>query len=397
MCSVRSSFGPAVVSTEMTKTPRRYLMVVNELAYVYCHYWRLATGILAAGWELSVAGGTVADPQRAIDAGIKVIRLNPSFGIGNPPAEIRSFLELRRAIRSARPDILHLISLKNCLLGGVVARMERVPAVLCAITGLGSLFVEDRLLYRVLRPVVVSALRYVAAHKNCLMAFQNPDDQRFFIERRIVSEDRTRVIPGAGVASDWIVPSPRPEGIPIILCVSRMIRSKGILELVEAAKLLRERGLHFEVQLVGDVDGRNPTSLTHAEVAAAGADGSVKWLGPRSDVPELLRRASIFCLPTYREGLPRALVEAAAAGRPIVTTDVPGCREVVIHGVNGYLVPPRDPSALAKALGSLLDDPKTCERMGREGRRRFERCFTHRSSLDAFNSCYTALNAGVMV
>jgi glycosyltransferase involved in cell wall biosynthesis len=377
---------------------KRYLMVMNELGFVYSHFWTLARGVQAAGWEVFIASGAVANPQRAVDAGMKFLRLNPSFGIGHPLEEIRSFLELRKAIRSTRPDVLHLISLKNCLLGGVLARAEGVPGLLCAITGLGSLFVEDRMLYRVLRPAVLMVLRFVASHENSVLAFENPDDQRYFVERQIVPLERTRLIPGAGVAVDWIVPAPRPQGIPIILCVSRMIRNKGILELVEAAKLLRERGLEFELYLVGDVDERNPTSLTCEELRAVEAKGNVRWLGLRSDVPDLLKSASIFCLPTYyREGLPRALVEAAAAGRAIVTTDVPGCREVVVNGVNGYLVPPRDVSALAEALSTLLGDPKRCEWMGREARRRFETCFTHRSVLDAFNTCYAALNAGVTV
>lgn len=378
--------------------PRRYLMVMNELGFVYSHFWDLALGIQAAGWKVTIASAAVADPQRALDAGLKFIRLKPTFGIGHPIEELRSLLELRRAIRSTQPDVLHLISLKNCLLGGVLARTQRVPAVLCAITGLGTLFVEDRALYRMLRPAVMSVLRHVFAHTNSVLALENHDDEQFFVERNVVPAERTRVIPGAGVAADAIRPMVRVGGAPIILCISRMIRNKGILDLVEAAKLMGRRGLEFEVHLVGDTDARNPTSLTREELRASEANGFVKWLGPRSDVPELLGNASVFCAPTYyREGLPRVLIEAAAAGRPIVATDVPGCREVVVDGVNGYLVPPRDVSALAEALASLLQDPRTCERMGREARLRFEKCFTHRSVFDAFNGCYTTLKAALTI
>lgn len=376
----------------------RYLMVMNEVGFVYSHFWDLAVQIQASGWEVIIAGAAVADPQRALDAGMKFVRLKPTFGVGAPIEEAKSFLELREAIRSTKPDLLHLISLKNCLLGGVLARTERVPALLCAVTGLGTLFVENRTLYKCLRPAVKSALRYVLAHKNSLLALENSDDKRFFIERNIVRGDRTMVIPGAGVAVDAITPLARHRGIPTVLYVSRMIRNKGVLDLIEAAKLLRARGLEFVVHLVGDIDARNPTSLTRDELKAAEAGGFVRWLGPRSDIPDLLAKARVFCLPTYyREGLPRVLIEASAAARAIVTTDVPGCREVVIDGVNGYLVPPRDASALAGALASLLQDAEACERMGREGRLRFEKCFTHRSVFDAFNSCYAALNVGLTV
>jgi glycosyltransferase involved in cell wall biosynthesis len=383
---------------EIHKSPRRYLMVMNELGFVYSHFWNLALRIQAAGWQVTIASDAVADPGRALDAGFKFIRLNPTFGIGHPVEEIRSFLELRGVIRSTQPHVLHLISLKNCLLGGVLARAERVPAVLCAITGLGTLFVEDGALYRALRPTVMRVLRYVLSHKNSVLALENHDDERYFIERNIVHADRARVIPGTGIAADAITPVKRPEGIPIILCVSRMIKNKGISYLLEAAKLLHDCGLEFVVHLVGDIDARNPTSLTRGELKAAEANGFVKWLGPRSDVPELLAKASVFCLPTYyREGLPQVLKEAAAAGCAIVTTDVPGCREVVVDGVSGYIVPPRNVTALAQALASLLQDTQTRERMGREARLRFEKCFTHRCVFDAFNSCYTALNAGVSV
>lgn len=378
--------------------PRRYLMVMNELGFVYSHFWDLALGIQAAGWEVIIASAGVADPKRALDAGLRFIRLKPTFGIGHPVAEARSFMELRRVIRATRPDVLHLISLKNCLLGGMLARTERVPAVLCAVTGLGTLFVEDRALYRVLRPAVTAALRFVFSHKNSVLAVENPDDERFFVERNIVPADRTRVIPGTGVAPEAFTPVARPTGVPVILCVTRMIKSKGISYLIEAAKLLGERRLDFEVHLVGDVDERNPTSIRREELKAAEANGFVKWLGARYDLAELFRSASVFCLPTYyREGIPRVLIQAAAAGCAIVTTDVPGCREVVVDGVNGYLVPPRDATALAQALASLIQDPRTCERMGREGRLRFEKCFTRRSTFDALNSCYAALNAGVTV
>lgn len=377
---------------------RRYLMVMNELGFVYSHFWDLALGIQAGGWEVIIASAGVAEPRRALDAGLKFIRLKPTFGIGHPVAEAKSFFELRRVIRATRPDVLHLISLKNCLLGGVLARMERVPAVLCAVTGLGTLFVEDRTLYRMLRPAVMRALRYAFAHKNSVLAVENHDDQQFFVGGKMVSADRTRVIPGTGVAPDAFTPVTRPPGIPVILCVTRMIKSKGISYLIEAAKLLGERGLEFEVHLVGDIDERNPTSMTREELRAAEANGFVKWLGARYDLAELFGSASVFCLPTYyREGIPRVLIQAAAAGCAIVTTDVPGCREVVVNGLNGCLVPPRDAAALAEALASLIQDPQTCERMGREARLRFEKCFTRRSTFDAFNSCYAALNAGVTI
>ena len=374
-------------------SPRpRYLIVINEIGFVYSHFWALATAIQDAGWEVVIASAAVSDPERALQAGMKFYRLQPTFGIGNPLSELRSLLELRRAIRAIRPDIIHAVSLKNVLLGGVLARTERVPTLLSAITGLGTMFVEDRALYRYLKPVVLYGLRHVHRHKNSVMAFENRDDRHFFIDKSVVQGNRAFHIPGAGLDPDAIIPGLRQQEDPVILCVTRMIRSKGILELIEAARLLRAQGLRFQLRVVGDVDPRNPTSLTSEELHRIQSERVVEWLGRRSDVASLLGTANIFCLPSYREGMPRSLIEASAAGLPIVTTNVPGCREGVEDGINGFLVPPRDVSALAEKLGRLIQSSELRERMGRASRTRFEENFTTAHVLGAFNRCYAALN-----
>jgi len=177
-----------------------------------------------------------------------------------------------------------------------------------------------------------------------------------------------------------------------------MIRNKGILNLIDAAQILHREGVRFELLLVGDIDVNNPTSLSREELRTAEENSIVKWLGYRIDIPHLIANSDIFCLPSYyREGLPRALVEASAAGCSIVTTDIPGCREVVVNGVNGILVPPRDTILLAGALRCLLKDAMTCKQMGMESRKRFEQLFTTASVFAAFNRCYNALDISLQV
>jgi glycosyltransferase involved in cell wall biosynthesis len=372
---------------------RRYLFVINELGFIYSHFWHLALAIQEAGWEVVIASAAVSDPERALQAGMKFYRIQPTFGIGNPLSELRSGLELRRAIRAIRPDIIHTVSLKNVLLGGVLARTERVPALLSAVTGLGTMFVEDRALYRFLKPAVFFGLRHVHRRKRSVMAFENPDDQQYFVDEDVIPPNRSFLIPGAGLDPDAITPGPKRDWAPVIVCVGRMIRSKGILELIEAAKLMRGQGLRFELHLAGDIDPRNPTSLSADDLQKIQKEGIAHWLGRRSDVPSLLRSANIFCSPTYyREGMPRSLIEASAAGLPIVTSDVPGCREVVANEVNGFLVPPRDISALAEKLGQLIQSNELRERMGRASRARFEENFTTAHVLGAFNRCYATLD-----
>lgn len=376
----------------------RYLMVMNEIGFLYSHFWALATAIQQAGWDVIVTARDAAGPQRALDAGMQFIPLKLKIGIGSPWTEMKAALAMRKAIRSCDPDVVHLISLKNVLIGGALARRRKKTMVLGAITGLGSMFVEEKLLYSVLRPIVMQGLRHVFQNPRSVMALENPDDRKFFIQKGVVSPQKSFVIPGAGLNAETIIPVPHKNEVPIVLCVCRIIRNKGILQLIEAARILHSEGVRFELLLVGDIDEGNPTSLTRAELRSTDAGGTVKWLGQRSDVPELLNKADIFCLPTYyREGLPRSLVEACAAGRPIVASDVPGCREVVVDGVNGRLVVPRDAGALADGLRSLLCDPQACERMGVESRLRFEQLFTMTSVLAAFNKCYAALDIPLRV
>jgi glycosyltransferase involved in cell wall biosynthesis len=260
------------------------------------------------------------------------------------------------------------------------------------------MFVERKLLYSILRPLVLLGLKTVFRREHSIMAVENPDDRDFFLQAGVITRDQCIVIPGAGLQVDAIVPVAHQNSVPVVLCVCRMIRNKGIPQLIEAARILRGEGQSFELWLVGDIDADNPTSLTREELQSAEGGGAIKWLGRRSDVAELLNRADIFCLPTYyREGLPRALVEASAAGCVIVTADVPGCREVVVDGVNGRLVLPRDVTSLADALRSLLREPETRCRMGLESRRRFELLFTMSSALGAFNQCYAALDLPLRV
>jgi glycosyltransferase involved in cell wall biosynthesis len=383
----------ATLLESSTSSPRRYLMVINEIAFVYSHFWGLVESVQRAGFEVTIAARSSANPQRAIDAGMKFIPLDLKVGLGNPVAELRSMMELRRTIRACSPDVLHLVSLKNVLLGGFLARNLKQTSVLGAVTGLGSMFVEEKLIYSILRPLVMSGLKTVFANPRSVMALENADDRDFFVDSKVVPSQRTFLIPGAGLEANAILPTQHLQGPPKVLCVSRMIRNKGIPQLIEASRILKREGLDFEVWLVGDADANNPTSMTPAELHAAEQEKLIKWLGRRSDVAELLKEANIFCLATYyREGLPRSLVEASAAGRAIVTTDVPGCREVVIHGLNGLLVSPRDSVGLANALRELILDPERCTRMGVEARRRFEQRFTQDSVLAAFSKCYEALD-----
>jgi glycosyltransferase involved in cell wall biosynthesis len=329
---------------------------------------------------------------------MKYVSLPPLGGVNNIAEGMRYFLALTRELRRLRPAVTHFIYLENVLLGGIASRIAGCPAVIGAVTGLGSLFAEDRLLYKIIRRLVMAGVRWGFGGHNSVLAFENLDDKGYFVNQRSIKEDRTAIIPGAGVPKNEILPSHFENDKPVILFASRMIRNKGIMELVSAAEELHRRGVKFELWLVGDVDTNNPTSFKAEELREFGKLGFVSYLGYRDDVAQLMQRADIFCLPTYyREGLPRVIIEACAAGKPIVTTDVPGCREIVHNNVNGFIVPPQDHDALVHALEILACDKDVRILMGTRARHIFEERFTLDAVLLAFNQCYRILDVPLIL
>jgi len=370
---------------------RRYLFVIKNVQFLYSHFWRLAEAIQSAGWEVWVVADCNVDPQRVLDAGMIIVPVPAPGGFWNVVGELQALYLRYRAMRTVRPDIAHFVTLKVALPCGVLARLVGVPSVLYAVTGMGTAFTLDGLVYMAIRRAVLMGLKYVFGHRNAVLAVENSDDERYLIKCGVVRADRSVVIPGAGIDLFEITPTKWVGTTPIILCAARMIYPKGITTLFDAARILKKRGVHFEVWLAGGIDQEYPLSLSLAEVRQAESDAPVHWLGHRSDMENLLQQCCICCLPTFREGLPRVLVEASAAGRPIIATRVPGCSDVVEEGKSGFLVPPRDPTALANSLERLILDSARRELMGEGARRVFEERFSTSHVLEAFNRCYKIL------
>jgi glycosyltransferase involved in cell wall biosynthesis len=236
------------------------------------------------------------------------------------------------------------------------------------VAGLGFLFTSSRMRARVLRPAMRLALKRMCGRPGARMVVQNADDRDAMTRAGVVEPTRIALIRGSGVDLERFVPTDEPAGAVTATMVGRMLWSKGVRELVAAARVLRERGVPVRVVLVGEPDPENPESVPVEQLHAWSRDGCIEWRGQRDDMPEILRATHIAVLPTYREGLPMTLLEAAASGRAIVATDVPGCREIVRHGENGLLVPCRDATALADAIEVLATDGARRARMGRRGR-----------------------------
>ena len=293
----------------------------------------------------------------------------------NPLAELLFALRLAALYRRLKPDLVHHIALKPIVLGGIAARLAGVPAVVNAPVGLGFVFASDRLLARVLKPFVSLALRLTLNPKHGRVIFENPDDLAALTASGMVRRERAVLIRGAGVDIAAFAPAPEPPPPIVVVLIARMIREKGVPEFVAAARLLRGQAAFW---LVGAPDPGNPNTVTEAELRGWEAEGLVRWLGPRQNIAAVLAEAHIACQPSsYREGLPKSALEAMAAGKPLVATDIPGCREAVLDGVTGLLVvPPRDAAALARAIKTLIGDPALRARLGAAGRRRVEENFS---------------------
>jgi glycosyltransferase involved in cell wall biosynthesis len=344
------------------------LFVVSEDWYFVSHRLPQARAVRDLGCRVIVAA-RLRDHAEVIRAeGVEPVDLPMVRGSMNPLRELRSVVALWRLIRRYRPAVMHCVALKPILHGGLAALAVPRVRVINAFTGMGGILghgVERRLLHRVLAGLILMLSRANRAHA----IVQNADDQAFLVARGIAPAHRVMLIPGSGVDVTAFAPAPEPEGPVTVLMVARLLREKGVGELVEAARLLRERGVHVRTRIAGERDPENPKSVSREEIAEWQSRGDVEFLGRRADVAQLWREAHVAVLPSYYgEGVPKSLLEAAAAGRPIVTTSMPGCRDLVPQQRTGLLVPPRDPAALADALARLAAHGAAREEKGRAAR-----------------------------
>ena len=269
---------------------------------------------------------------------------------------------------------MHQVALKPIIYGSLAARLVGIPTRVNALGGLGFVFSSQKLLARMLRPVLSSLFRFTFNDRHNQLILQNRDDLRLVTENAHVNQKYVRLISGSGVDMDEYAVRELPKDTPIVMLPSRMLWDKGVGDFVEAAGLLRKRGVNARFVLVGGPDAENPSSVPKRQLLKWNNGGKVEWWGHRNDMPEVLSQARLICLPSYYgEGIPKILLEAAACGRAVVTTDMPGCRDAIESDVTGLLVPPRDAVALANAIEQLLSDSRLCHDMGKAGRALAER------------------------
>ncbi len=362
----------------MSKSTPILLYVCNTASFFLSHRLALALAAKQAGYEVHVAVPKAGQLLAEIEQhGFTVHALSLVRSVGSVFSELKTLKSLFSLYSTLRPDLVHHLTIKPVLYGSVVARFIKIPVVINAFPGLGHVFSENTFRYRMLRRVVILAYRFALRYQKSFAIFQNPEDRQCLIDKKVVKPEKTKLIRGSGVDLSAFSCTQLPPDPMLVILPSRMLKTKGIGEFVKAVEYIKRDNLTARFALLGEPDLGNPATVSLQQLEAWQEKAVVEWWGHCDDMPAAYAKAHIVCLPSkYGEGLPKALLEAAASGRPIITTDIPGCREICLHKKNGLLVPPGNWHALAQAIKRLLNDRQLCEEMGLTGRALVEANFS---------------------
>jgi glycosyltransferase involved in cell wall biosynthesis len=353
----------------MTASKHRLLYLVSEDWYFWSHRLPIARAARDAGFEVHVAARMNAHAQRLADEGFHVHPVGVRRGDARVWREIPVLYELARLYARLTPAIAHHVAMKPVVYGALAAKASPRTAVVSALAGLGYLFTSEQARRSVTARLVRQVLPRLLNGKQRYVLVQNDDDAAV-LSSLGVARAAIRIVRGSGVDIEHYAPSPEPELPVLAVLVARLLNDKGVSELVEAGRILRQRNVPVRIAMVGGPDEENPGSVHPDTLRAWRAEGVVELWGARDDIASVWRQAHIAVLPSYREGLPKALLEAGASGRPIVATDVTGCRDVVVDGETGLLVPARDAQSLAAAIERLVLNPGLRQQMGAAARER---------------------------
>lgn len=302
-------------------------------------------------------------------ARIKYRSIKVSRNGTNPVADIKTLLSIKKVLSEEKPDTIFSYQAKTVIYGGIAAKRLGIREVYPLIAGMGSAFLSDDIKSRLIRAVLVAGYRKSLKNSRKVF-FQNRDDSDIFIKNRILKQEKIVYINGSGVNTETFRPEPLPVP-PAFLFIGRLIRDKGVKEYIDACRIVKSRAAEVRCLLVGPYD-TNPTAISEAELKPYIDDGTIEYYGEQSDVRPYIRQCGIYVLPSYREGTPKTILEAMACGRAVITTDVPGCRETIIDGESGILVPEKDERALAEKMLYLAEHPELVTKLGEAARKRAE-------------------------
>lgn len=370
------------------------VLFANTDWYLYNFRRALALALQRAGYDVLLISPPGPYGEKLRGLGLRWESLPMQRRSLNPLRELTLLWHLVRLLRRERPALVHGFTIKCAVYGSLAARLAGIHARVNAVAGMGYVFTSSQWKARLLRPVVRNLLRLALGGRDARLILQNADDVELFRQAGLVDPAHVRLIRGSGVNCAQfagISPQAPADGCPRMLLASRLLWDKGVAEYVDAIRQLRHQGRTFQALLAGTPDPGNPAAVPEATIRGWVDEGLLTWLGHVDDMIGLLGAVDIVVLPSYREGLPRTLVEAAACGLPLITTDVPGCREVVSDGVDGLLVPMGDSEALAQAMARLQDDPAFARQLGDAARRKARAQFDERIVVERTMAVYAEL------
>ncbi len=368
---------------------KRLVYIVNVDWFFISHRLPLALHALQSGWDVYLLTKDTGKKAELEGYGINVIDVPFGRTSVNPIEELKCLFALKKHLKRIKPDVIHNVTWKGCLWGGIAAKMVGNKHVVNALSGLGSVFISKGLTNRIMGYLARVSFKdgYSA------FIFQNPDDVKWFKSQGYATDDRIYMIKGSGIdLKVFAFKEAEQKNKLKILFPARMLRDKGLMELIEAFRVLQPKYEgKIELILAGSCGDANKTSVSEEELRTMLIDGYITWIGNQKDMYPTYVESDIVVLPSYREGLPKSLIEACAVGRSIVTTDVPGCRECVDEGVNGYLVPVKTSKELAEAIAKLVDSPEDRMIFGIASRQKAEKEFSIENVIEKTFGIYETL------
>jgi len=373
---------------------KKILFVVNVDWFFVSHRLPIAVEAIKSGYEIHIACCFTDKKNQLIELGINVHEIDFSRSGNGLINELKTLVKLKKVIKNVNPDLVHAITIKPVIYSGLVIRtLKNKPALVAAISGLGYVFSAHTYRAKLTKMLVSVLYRFALSHRIKAIIFQNKSDESILTDvAKLIPQQKT-LIRGSGADLNQYSFKEEPDCSTIRISMAcRLLKEKGVYEFIDAAKILRDKGINVDFQLIGSPDPENPNSVLDSEVQHWHKSGVINALGNRDDVHQIFADSHIVTLPSYYgEGVPKVLIEAAACGRPIVTTDNPGCRDAVIPSETGLLIPVRDAPALAGAIQQLVENKAIRIKMGAKARLFAEQEFDVRSVVDKHLNIYSDL------
>ena len=370
----------------------KILIIVNRAEFLLSHRYEMCLALLGNGAEVHIACPSNQEVVKRFISDGFIHHPLEFFGDSLSPFRmLTTSVFAYKIIKRLRPDVVHTIAMKPVLLGGLVSKVAGVPALVSSISGLGLVFSSSKFKHRLIRRLVSPILTFCFKHKNHAVVLQNDNDCSTLVDSGVLDYRNVAMIRGSGVDLKTFTYTPEPKGVPVVLFAARLLKDKGLSDLVEAVKILRLKGVELRLLVAGLPDDLNNNTLSEADLKEWSHAGLIERLGFRSDMEHLLSVCNIFCFPSYYgEGVPKVILEAAASGRPVITTDHPGCRDAV-NCDSGLLVPIRSPNDLSEAIQQLLENSELRVKMGRNARTLAEQNFSVDTVVDKHMKIYESL------